>query len=86
VTNTLIARLTSSRRQGLAYGVNFFLTFGLGSLGTSFTGFIGERLELGAAFRLLGVIGWACVPATFFLWWLRRSAWAKPAVIAGERL
>jgi len=86
VTNTLIARLTSARRQGLAYGVNFFLTFGLGSLGTSFTGFIGERLELGAAFRVLGIVGWASVPAVFLLWWLRRSAAAKPAVIAGERV
>jgi MFS family permease len=31
VTNTLVSRLTSSRRQGIAFGVNFFLAFGLGS-------------------------------------------------------
>lgn len=73
MTNTIISRLTSAKRQGMAYGINFFLTFGLGSLGTSVTGYIGERFRIAEAFRLLGAVAFAAVPATIFLWWLKRQ-------------
>ncbi len=81
VTNTLISRLTSPRRQGTAYGVNFFLTFGLGSFGTSFTGFIGQNMRLAEAFRLLGLVAWASVPLALILWAARRrdSSGVAPA-------
>jgi MFS family permease len=74
VTNTLVSRLTSSRRQGLAFGVNFFLAFGLGSFGTGFVGYVGERLALGKAFGLLGLVAFGTIPLGFLLWFMRRRA------------
>jgi len=84
VTNTLISRLTSAPRQGMAYGVNFFLTFGVGSLGTSFTGYIGERFQLGDAFLLLGA--GAAVAALFSvaLWFMRRQPGGRGAPATPE--
>jgi MFS family permease len=80
VTNTLISRLASARRQGVAFGVNFFLAFGLGSFGTGFVGYVGERFKLGDAFAVLGVVGLLAVPFTFLLWLLRRRAAAPPRI------
>jgi MFS family permease len=79
VTNTLVSRLTSSRRQGIAFGVNFFLAFGLGSFGTGVVGYVGEKFGLGQAFSLLGLVGLAVVPLSFVLWYLRRRAAAAGA-------
>ncbi len=79
VTNTLVSRLTSSRRQGIAFGVNFFLAFGLGSFGTGVAGYVGEKFGLGQAFNLLGLVGLAVVPLSFVLWYLRRRAAAAEA-------
>jgi MFS family permease len=80
VTNTLVSRLTSSRRQGIAFGVNFFLAFGLGSFGTGVVGYVGEKFALGQAFTLLGLVGLAVVPLSFVLWYLRRRAAAGPPI------
>ncbi len=77
--NALVSRLASARRQGVAFGVGFFLSFGVGSLGTGAVGFIGERYELAAAFRLLGYLGWACVIVLAALWLVRRRAAAAAA-------
>jgi FSR family fosmidomycin resistance protein-like MFS transporter len=80
VTNTLVSRLASARRQGVAFGVNFFLAFGLGSFGTGFVGYVGERFNLGEGFAVLGLVGLFAVPFTFLLWLLRRRAAAAPKI------
>jgi MFS family permease len=80
VTNTLVSRLASARRQGLAFGVNFFLAFGLGSFGTGFVGYVGEKLDLGEAFGVLGGVGLLAVPFTLLLMWVRRRAAAAPPI------
>jgi FSR family fosmidomycin resistance protein-like MFS transporter len=80
VTNTLVSRLASARRQGVAFGVNFFLAFGLGSFGTSVVGYVGERFALSEAFSLLGVVGLLAVPLSFLLWYVRRRAAAGPPI------
>jgi FSR family fosmidomycin resistance protein-like MFS transporter len=80
VTNTLVSRLASARRQGIAFGVNFFLAFGLGSLGTGFVGYVGERFNLGEGFAVLGLVGFLALPFTFVLWLLRRRAAAAPKI------
>jgi MFS family permease len=80
VTNTLVSRLASARRQGVAFGVNFFLAFGLGSFGTGFVGYVGERFNLGEGFAVLGFVGLLAVPFTFLLWLLRRRAAAAPKI------
>jgi len=80
VTNTLVSRLASARRQGVAFGVNFFLAFGLGSFGTGFVGYVGERFKLDEAFTILGVVGLLVVPFAFLLWFLRRRAAAPPPI------
>jgi FSR family fosmidomycin resistance protein-like MFS transporter len=80
VTNTLVSRLTSARRQGVAFGVNFFLAFGLGSFGTGVVGYVGEKFALGEAFNLLGLVGLLAVPLSFVLWYVRRRAAAGPPI------
>lgn len=80
VTNTLISRLASARRQGIAFGVNFFLAFGLGSFGTGFVGYVGEKFELAEGFSILGVVGLLAVPLSFGLWYLRRRAAGGPQI------
>ncbi len=74
MTNTLLSRLTPAKWQGTAFGVNFFLSFGLGSFGTSFAGYIGERFSLGASFQGLGAAATLAVPLALLLWYLRRGA------------
>ncbi len=46
----LVSRLTPRNMMGLAYGVMFFSAFGVGSISTSITGWIGEQHSLTAAF------------------------------------
>jgi MFS family permease len=47
---SLVSRLTPRNMMGLAYGVMFFSAFGVGSISTSITGWIGEQHSLTAAF------------------------------------
>lgn len=70
-SNTLVSRLTAASRQGTAFGVSFFLSFGVGSLGTTFTGFIGEKFHIASAFRLLGFASFVCALLAAGLYLLR---------------
>jgi MFS family permease len=45
-TNVLLARKTSVQMRGTAFGVYFFVAFGLGSLASSFSGYIAQRFGL----------------------------------------
>jgi len=48
--NTLIARLSHDRRRGIAYGINFTLSFGVGAVAAGIGGVIGGRFGLGSIF------------------------------------
>lgn len=45
-TNTLLAQRTTLSMRGTAFGIYFFAAFGLGSIASSFSGFIAQRFGL----------------------------------------
>ena len=48
--NTLIARLSHDRRRGIAYGINFTLSFGVGAVAAGIGGIIGEKYGMSSIF------------------------------------
>ena len=48
--NTLIARLSHDRRRGIAYGINFTLSFGVGAIAAGIGGVIGENYGMRSIF------------------------------------
>jgi MFS family permease len=44
--NTLMARYTSLKMRGTAFGIYFFMAFGIGSMAASFAGFIAQNFGL----------------------------------------
>ena len=53
--NFLISRYLPPHRQGLGYGIHFFLTFGVGSTAAAVSGYIADRFGLETVFILMGV-------------------------------
>lgn len=62
IANTLISELTPSHRRGLGYGINFFLTFGVGAAAAGFGGIIAEKLGVSYVFPVMGL---CLIPALF---------------------
>ena len=56
VGNALIANFTHSRSRGIGYGISFFLSFGIGSIGAAAGGFIAERFGVQYVFPVLGIV------------------------------
>ena len=57
VENSLIAQYTPPRLRSSSYGLKFFFTFGLGSFGSGFVGYIADRSGFGSVFfALSGVL------------------------------
>ncbi len=54
VENGLIAQYTPSRLRSSSYGLKFFFTFGFGSFGASFSGYIADRVGFNSVFLALG--------------------------------
>jgi MFS family permease len=48
--NTLIARLSHDRRRGMAYGIAFTLSFGVGAVAAGIGGVIGEKYGMSSIF------------------------------------
>jgi len=48
--NTLIAKLSHDRRRGMAYGINFTLSFGVGAVAAGVGGIIGGRYGMSSIF------------------------------------
>ena len=55
IQNLLVSRYLPPHRQGLGYGILFFLTFGVGSTAAAVSGYIADRLGLEAVFIFMGV-------------------------------
>ena len=53
VENSLIAQYTPSRLRSRSYGLKFFLTFGLGSFGAGFAGYISDHFAFDTVFFAL---------------------------------
>ncbi|MFH1850836.1 MAG: MFS transporter [Candidatus Neomarinimicrobiota bacterium] len=69
VTNALIANLTHSRARGIGYGINFFLSFGVGSVGAAVGGYIAERFGVAYVFPVMALV---IVPTLLLVWRLLR--------------
>lgn len=62
ISNTLIAEFTHSDNRGLGYGINFFLSFGIGSFAAGFGGYIAENMGVASVFP---VMGYLLIPGLF---------------------
>jgi len=56
ISNTLIAEFTHSDNRGLGYGINFFLSFGIGSLAAGVGGLIAENMGIAYVFTAMGFL------------------------------
>jgi len=56
ISNTLIAEFTHSDNRGLGYGINFFLSFGIGSLAAGIGGYIAENMGVASVFPMMGFL------------------------------
>ena len=70
VGNALVMELSSNSFRGRAYGIYFFMNFGMGSFSATVSGWVGERYGLDAIFPFLGAVlagtalmGWGLVAA-----------------------
>jgi len=71
--NRLVADFTPPRLRGLGYGIYFLMTFGAGSLGASFGGWVSKHMGLRAAFpALVGFLGPSIVAMALLVWIARR--------------
>jgi len=57
IGNALVAKYSPAGLRGRSYGVSFFLSFGLGSFGSGFAGFIGENQGFPSLYLWLAAIG-----------------------------
>lgn len=69
MNNALLARYTSAEMRGPGFGIYFFISFGLGSLASSFAGYIAHRF--GLRWVYLGLSG-SVLLMIFFALMLRR--------------
>jgi len=56
IQNSLLAKYTSDRRRGLGYGIQAFLSFGVGSTAASLSGYITDALSVRWVFATMGGI------------------------------
>ena len=62
VGNALIANFTHSQSRGIGYGISFFLSFGVGSIGAALGGIIAEHYGVQYVFPAMALI---IIPALF---------------------
>jgi len=56
VGNQMVAEFTPPQLRGLGYGIYFFMTFGAGALGATFSGWISDRAGLADMFPALAAV------------------------------
>ena len=56
VQNLLVSRHLSRKRQGIGYGLKFFMLFGVGSIAAAFAGYLADHYGLFAVFIAMGVL------------------------------
>jgi FSR family fosmidomycin resistance protein-like MFS transporter len=55
IQNYLISSYLPKHRQGLGYGLHFFLSFGVGSTAAAVAGYMADRFGLQSVFYLMGL-------------------------------
>ena len=71
IGNTLIANFTNSQNRGIAYGISFFISFGIGSFAAGFSGIIAENMGVAAVFPAMGIL---LIPSVVFAIFMSRAA------------
>ncbi|MDW7774489.1 MAG: MFS transporter [Desulfobulbaceae bacterium] len=69
--NYLIAKYTKKSSQGMGFGVNFFLIFGMGSLATSIGGWVSDDIGVDRFYAYMALIGVAAMFAAMTVYPLR---------------
>jgi len=83
MSNALLAHTTSLEMRGTAFGIFFFAAFGLGSLASSFSGYVAQTFGLRWVYLGLGSSAFLLIWVAFFLLKLkkRRPSASSPGVI-----
>ncbi len=71
IQNYLLATYVPRQRQGLGYGIHFFLSFGVGSTAAAVAGWLADRFGLEAVFQFTG--GCFLVASTLALFLMLRA-------------
>jgi len=69
IGNALVSDLTESRDRGIGYGISFFLSFGVGSIASGFSGILAEKYGTEIVFPVMALI---LVPGLFLIFALKR--------------
>jgi len=76
--NVLLAKIVPPKRQGLGYGIQFFVSFGVGSSSAALAGYLADRYDLKYVFLMLTFCFLvALVCAAFFAYFLRKKTPVK---------
>jgi len=67
MTNVFLAQYTTLQMRGMAFGIFFFAAFALGSLASSFSGFLAEAFGLQSVFVGLSIMTLLLISFTFLL-------------------
>ncbi len=81
VGNQMVSEFTPPKLRGLGYGIYFFATFGAGSFGAMFSGWISEQLALAQVFPALATL---LIPAVAFSLVLAILTRPRAATTAGS--
>ena len=73
MNNTLLAHGTSPEMRGTAFGIFFFASFAVGSLASSFSGFVAQTFGLRWVYLGLGISAFLLIWVAFFLLRLKKS-------------
>ncbi len=55
IQNYLLSRYFPPNRQGMGYGIHFFITFGIGSTAAAVSGYLADRFGLSSVFYFMGM-------------------------------
>jgi MFS family permease len=75
--NYLLSRYLPRHRHGLGYGIQFFLTFGVGSTAAALSGYLADRFGLESVFYSMGICFLLSCGFVLFLVYRTRSRFIK---------
>ena len=61
IANALVADITDNVKRGLGYGINFFVSFGIGAFAAYFSGKLAVKIDINFIFVFMSII---MLPAT----------------------
>jgi MFS family permease len=73
MNNTLLAHATSPEMRGAAFGIFFFTAFAVGSLASSFSGYVAETFGLRWVYLGLGSSAFLLIWVAFFFMRLKKG-------------